>query len=86
MISIFSNHGAIVTSYLCWLLWPLMAEYKVEGGTSPQTPFSSPSKGLLFLFILLMDVFHDLGAVGNSLALQRDWVPVLVDPGMIAAL
>lgn len=77
LITISSNHGAIVASYLCWLIWPLMAGYQTDDSTH-QTPFSKLSKGFLFGFILLLDVIHDLSAIGNRLSVERDWVPVLV--------
>jgi iron-regulated transporter 1 len=68
------NHAAVVVSYMCWLSWPVPAE-----GTAPaESPFSSFQKGLLFGIILLLDMIHDLGAIGNRLSLERDWVPVLV--------
>lgn len=82
LISICSNHGAIVGSYLCWFLWPLIAGYEGnDGDAGSQTPFSNLSEGFLFGFILLMDIVHELGATGNMLSLQRDWVPALVGPG-----
>jgi iron-regulated transporter 1 len=83
LITISSNHGAIVVSYLCWLIWPSLAGYDgEERDISPQTPFSSLSSGVLFGIILMCDVIHELGATGNQLSLQRDWIPVLVGPGM----
>lgn len=83
LVTISSNHGAIVASYLCWLAWPLIAGYEGDDDDSgSQTPFSSLSTGSLFGLILVMDVVHDLGATGNLLSLQRDWVPALVGPGM----
>ena len=84
LISISSNHGAIVASYLCWLLWPVMVGNRVDGDTPSRTPFSSLPEGFLFGCFLLMDVVHDLGATANMLSLQRDWVPVLVGPGTSA--
>ncbi|KUJ06489.1 uncharacterized protein LY89DRAFT_692462 [Mollisia scopiformis] len=44
------------------------------------SPFSSLSTGCLYGLILLLDVIHDLSAIGNRLSLERDWVPVLVGP------
>lgn len=84
LVTISCNHGAIVASYLCWLLWPLIAGYGGDDAdtTALQTPFSSLSKGFLFGFILLLDVIHDLSAIGNRLSVERDWVPVLVGSGM----
>jgi iron-regulated transporter 1 len=59
---------------MCWLSWPVAA----EGTTHSEGPFSSFQKGLLFGTILLLDMIHDLSAIGNKLSLERDWVPVLV--------
>ena len=81
LLTVSSNHGAIVAAYLCWLIWPLMAGYEADDSTN-KTPFSSLSKGFLFGFILLIDVIHDLSAIGNRLSVERDWVPVLVGPIM----
>ena len=74
LITICFNHAAVVISYICWLSWPVPA----EGTTQPESPFSNFHKGILFGIILLLDVAHDLGAIGNRLSLERDWVPVLV--------
>jgi iron-regulated transporter 1 len=57
----------------------MMAGYAADDST-PQSPFSSLSRGFLFGFILLLDVIQDLGAIGNRLSVERDWVPVLVGP------
>lgn len=83
LISILSSHGAIVASYLCWLLWPLVVGYESNDDPGSQPPFSSFSKGFMFGVILLMDVIHDLGATGNLLSIQREWVPALVGPGTL---
>lgn len=68
------NHAAVVASYICWLSWPVPA----DGNAHSESPFSSFEKGILFGIILLLDIIHDLGAIGNRLSLERDWVPVLV--------
>jgi iron-regulated transporter 1 len=78
LITISSNHGAVIAGYLCWLIWPLMAGYEGDSTAQTQTPFSSLSKGFLFGFILLLDVLQHLSALGNKLSVERDWVPVLV--------
>jgi iron-regulated transporter 1 len=49
-----------------------------EGTTHSESPFSNFQKGIVFGIILLLDIIHDLGAIGNRLSLERDWVPVLV--------
>ena len=74
LITICFNHAAVVVSYICWLSFPVPA----EGTTDAGSPFSSFHKGILFGIILLLDMIHDLGAIGNRLTLERDWVPVLV--------
>lgn len=74
LITICFNHAAVVVSYICWLSFPVPA----EGTTDAGSPFSSFHKGILFGIILLLDMIHDLGAIGNRLSLERDWVPVLV--------
>jgi len=68
------NHAAVVVSYICWLSFPVPA----DGTSQPESPFSNFHKGILFGVILLLDIVHDLGAIGNRLSLERDWVPVLV--------
>lgn len=76
MITICFNHAAVVISYICWLSFPVPA----EGATHTESPFSNFQKGILFGIILLLDMIHDLSAIGNRLSLERDWVPVLVGP------
>jgi solute carrier family 40 (iron-regulated transporter), member 1 len=49
-----------------------------EESTHSESSFSSFQKGIVFGIILLLDIIHDLGAIGNRLSLERDWVPVLV--------
>lgn len=78
LITIFVNHAAIVGSYCCWFYWPVVAGEEIAVESS--TPFSTLSKGIMYGLILLLDVIHDLGAIGNRLSLERDWVPVLVGP------
>jgi len=68
------NHAAVVVSYICWLSMPVPG----EGTTHSESPFSNFQKGIVFGIILLLDIIHDLGAIGNRLSLERDWVPVLV--------
>jgi iron-regulated transporter 1 len=72
------NHCSIVAAYLCWLFWPLLAGHEEEDAS--QSPFSSPSKGFLFGFLVLLDVIQDLSVIGNRLSMERDWVSVLVEP------
>ena len=78
LITISSNHGAAVATYLCWLIWPLVAGNEGDDTAAARTPFSSLPKGFLFGIILLLDVLQHLGALGNGLSVERDWVPVLV--------
>ena len=80
LITMCSNHGAIVLSYVCWLFWPVIAGYSDEDPTHDQMPFPSLSKGFLFGMTVLLDVVHDLSAIANRLSVERDWVPVLVGP------
>jgi iron-regulated transporter 1 len=68
------NHAAVVASYICWLSWPVAA----DGASDSESSYFTFNKGILFGIILLLDVIHDLGAIGNRLSLERDWVPVLV--------
>jgi hypothetical protein len=53
-----------------------------DGSSTPQTPVNGISRGILFGIILLLDAIEDLSAAGNLLSLQRDWVPILVGPGI----
>lgn len=78
LVTVSFNHGAIVASYICWIVWPILVGY--EANNAGQTPFSNLSKGFLFGLILLLDVIQDLSAIGNRLSVERDWVPVLVGP------
>ncbi|KAE8442332.1 hypothetical protein EG329_003465 [Mollisiaceae sp. DMI_Dod_QoI] len=80
LITITLNHAAIVASYCCWLYWPVVAGYGDEVAGETTSPFSSLSKGVLYGFILFLDVVHDLSAIANRLSLERDWVPILVGP------
>jgi iron-regulated transporter 1 len=78
LIIISINHCTIVAAYVCWLFWPLLARY--EGDDASQSPFSSTSKGFLFIILVLLDVIQDLSVIGSRLSMERDWVSVLVDP------
>jgi solute carrier family 40 (iron-regulated transporter), member 1 len=78
LILITINHCAIAAAYGSWLLWPLIAG-KTDDSTS-KDPFSSPGKGFLFSFLVLLDVVQDLSVMGNRLSIERDWVSALVGP------
>ncbi|KAI9048413.1 hypothetical protein LZ554_007249 [Drepanopeziza brunnea f. sp. 'monogermtubi'] len=67
-ISIIVNHGAVVLTYLAWILWPAVAEHD-----------STFARNTLFVAILVLDVLQVLSATGNSLSLSRDCIPVLAD-------
>ncbi|KAG0646506.1 Solute carrier family 40 member 1 [Hyphodiscus hymeniophilus] len=83
LISISSNNGAIVATYLCWLLWPMVVGPGKDDDPGSQPPFSSFAKGSMFVVILLMDVIYDLGATCNLLSIQKEWIPVLVGPAIL---
>jgi iron-regulated transporter 1 len=68
----------MVLAYLCWLSWPFPTAY--DSQVSAAAPFSELGKGFLFGFILLLDIIHDISAIGNRLSVERDWIPVLVGP------
>jgi iron-regulated transporter 1 len=72
------NHGAIAAAYGSWLFWPLIAGE--TGDSTSKGPFSSPVKGFLFGFLVLLDVVQDLSVMGNRLSVERDWVSALVGP------
>ncbi|PMD47087.1 hypothetical protein L207DRAFT_575890 [Hyaloscypha variabilis F] len=72
------NHCAIAAAYACWLFWPLIAGETDD--SSSKGPFSSPPKGFLFGFLVLLDVVQDLSVMGNRLSVERDWVSALVGP------
>jgi iron-regulated transporter 1 len=80
LISILSNHGAIVAAYICWLIWLIMAGTETDNTPHAQNPFSSSAKGFQFGLILVLDAIQHLSATGNKLSLERDWVPALVEP------
>lgn len=75
LIIIGLNHAAIILSYMCWLYWPTIAG---NPASTPTGPFSSFSKGIMYSFILLLDIVHDLSAIANRLSVERDWIPTLV--------
>lgn len=80
LLSISANHGAIIAAYLCWLIWPYLAGYQHEDAAHLASPFSNLSKGFLFGLILLLDVLSSLGDIANKLAMEQEWIPVLVGP------
>ncbi|KAJ5041278.1 uncharacterized protein L3040_005826 [Drepanopeziza brunnea f. sp. 'multigermtubi'] len=67
-ISIIVNHGAIVLTYVAWILWPAVADHD-----------STFARNILFVAILVLDILQVLSATGNSLSLSRDCIPVLTD-------
>lgn len=81
LISIYLSHGAIVLSYLIWLLWPIVPSdgYADELSEAHVTAWTL-SKVSLFGLIVFLDVVHDMSAIANRVSLERDWVPVLVGP------
>lgn len=72
------NHAAIILSYLAWLNWPLFVADPDQ--VNPNGPYSNFNSGLLYSIIVFLDIVHDLSAIGNRLAVDRDIVPVLVGP------
>ena len=66
---------AIIASYICWTFWPVVA-----GNPSQTTdgPFANLPTGALYGALLLLDVVHDLSAIGNRLCLERNLVPTLI--------
>ena len=79
LITVYTNHGAIILAYLTWLSWPIVVGYQ-DQTSEAQTPFSSFPRGFLFGLTVLLDIIHDLSAIANRLSIERDWVPVLVGP------
>jgi iron-regulated transporter 1 len=77
LVSIFTNHGAIIAAYLCWLVWPGSSG---NSATDAQSHTYSTGKAILFGFTLLTDVVQDLSSIANKLSIERDCIPVLVGP------
>lgn len=81
LTSIYLSHGAIILSYLAWLLWPIVpSDGYADEESEPHVTAWTASKVLLFGLIVTLDVVHDISSICNRVSLERDWVPVLVGP------